>query len=182
MSRLLPLLAERRSIRRFEDRPVPAEVVAEIIEAALRTPSSRSLNPWEFIVVTEREQLERLAQAKPHGASFLKSAALAVVICADPQRCDVWIEDAAIATFAIHLAAADLGLGSCWVQIRKRMHDDDQSAAQFIAGELNLPDGLEVLAAVAIGYPQETKKGHAKESLPFDKVHRGQFGQPYSGA
>jgi len=177
MSRLLPLLAERRSIRRFEDRPVPAEMVAQIVEAALRSPSSRSLNPWEFVVVTEREQLERLARAKPHGGSFLKSAPLAIVICADPQRCDVWIEDAAIATFAIHLAATDLGLGSCWVQIRKRNHADNQSAAQFIAGELNLPDGLEVLAAVAIGYPSESKKGHAKASLPYDKVHQGQFGQ-----
>ena len=54
--------------------------MAQIIEAALRTPSSRSLNPWEFVVVAERERLERLAQAKPHGASFLKSASLAIVI------------------------------------------------------------------------------------------------------
>ncbi|MGB5984197.1 MAG: nitroreductase family protein [Desulfobacterales bacterium] len=179
MSRLIPLLAQRRSIRRFEDRAVPPEMVAQIVEAALRAPSSRSLNPWEFIVVRDRVQLKRLAQAKPQGCAFLGQAPLGIVICADPQRCDVWIEDASIATLLIHLAATDLGLGSCWVQIRKRMHDDRQSAAQYIARELDLPEGMEVLAAVAIGYPQESKSGHSPESLPYAKVHGERFGRDF---
>jgi nitroreductase len=179
MSRLLPLLKKRRSIRRFEDRPVPPEVVADIIEAALRSPSSRSLCPWEFIVVTDRKKLDRLATAKPHGGSFLGQAPLAIAIAADPQRCDVWIEDASIATLMIHLAAADLGLGSCWVQIRSRQHDDHQSASQIVAGELGLPKGMEVLALVAMGYPRETKQGHPRDSLLFQKVHIEKFGQPY---
>ena len=154
-------------------------MVSQIVEAALRAPSSRSLNPWEFIVVTQREKLDRLARAKPHGGGFLQQAPLGIVVCADPQRCDVWIEDAAIATLLIHLAAADLGLGSCWVQIRKRMHDETRSATQFIAAEMDLPEGMEVLAVVAVGYPQESKKGHARDSLAFAKVHGETFGQPY---
>lgn len=179
MSGFLSLLAQRRSVRRFETKPVPPDMVDTIVEAAVRSPSSRTLNPWEFIVVTDREQLDRLAVAKPHGGTFLREAPLAIVICADPKRCDVWIEDASIATMLVHLAATDLGLGSCWIQIRDRMHDDTQSAAQYIDRELGLPAGMEVLAMVAIGYPKESKAGHPKEKLPFAKVHSERFGEPY---
>jgi nitroreductase len=88
---LIDLLRKRRSVRRFEERPVEEDTIDLLIESVLRAPSSRSLNPWEFVVVRDREMLTRLAQAKPHGAAFLKDAPLAFVVCADPARCDVCV-------------------------------------------------------------------------------------------
>ena len=119
----IDLLRARRSIRRFQDRPVEQEKIDILIEAMLRSPSSRGLSPWEFVVVTEKETLVRLSQAKSYGSSFLKNAPLAIVVCADPKKCDVWVEDCSIASILLHLAATDLGLGSCWIQIRLREHD-----------------------------------------------------------
>lgn len=174
----LDLLRSRRSIRHFEDRPVEAEKIDLLMEAALRSPSSRGFNPWSFVVVRDKETLATLARAKPHGASFLAGAPLAVVVCADPSVSDVWVEDASIATLILHVAAADLGLGSCWIQLRKRDHADGGSAGAYVADKLNLPEGMQVLAIMAIGHPRENKKPHPPESLQKEKISWERFGQP----
>ncbi|MDD3814989.1 MAG: nitroreductase family protein [Desulfocapsaceae bacterium] len=173
----IDLLRVRRSIRRFQDRPVEKEKRDLLLEAMLRAPSSRSLNPWEFVVVTEKETLEQLAQAKPHGASFLKNAPLAIVVCADPAKCDVWVEDCSIASILLHLTAADLGLGSCWVQIRLREHDARQTAQEYVAGILGLKEGMVVESIIAIGYPAEQLPGHPRSSLLDAKVSFEKYGQ-----
>ena len=170
------LIRKRRSIRRFTDTPVEKAKIDQIIEAILRAPSSRSLNPWEFVVVDQRPILDQLASCKPHGASFLKQATLGIVICADADQSDVWVEDASIATIYAHLAATELGLGSCWVQVRKRMADEQQTSAAYIAGLLQLPERLTVEAIMAIGYAAESKAPHPKQDLPFAKVHHNRFG------
>lgn len=173
----LKLLQERRSIRRFSEKSVEQEKVDYLIEAMLRSPSSRGLNPWEFVVVDDREILEALASAKPHGASFIKNAPLAIVVCAHPEKCDVWVEDCSIASILLHLAAADQGLGSCWVQIRLRQHESGKMSSEYVATLLGLESGMEVEAIVAIGYPSEEKAGHAREKLLWDRVSINRFGQ-----
>jgi nitroreductase len=172
----LSLLQKRRSIRKFKPQPVEPEKVEQLIEAALRSPSSRGLSPWQFVVVDEPETLGRLARAKAHGSEFLAGAPLAVAVCADPQRCDVWVEDCAIAAILLQLAAESLGLGSCWAQIRQRPHGDGRSAEAYVREVLGLPESLVVECIVGIGYPARRLPGHPRESLPFDKVHRSRFG------
>ena len=166
----IELLKKRRSIRQFEDKPVEQEKIDTLVEAMLRSPSSRSLNPWEFVVVTDPQLLEALAQSKPHGASFVKNAPLAIVVCADPGKSDVWIEDCSIATLILHLEAADLGLGSCWVQIRMREHGEGVSSGNYIKQLLGLGDEMVVEAIVAIGYGGEEKGGHPDSSLLHERV------------
>lgn len=170
------LLQKRRSIRKFQDKKVEAEKIDMLIEAALRSPSGGAKNPWEFVVVTDREILEKLSTAKEHGSAFIKGASLGIVVCADPGKQDVWIEDASIASIIIHLTAASLGLGSCWIQIRERMHKGDEPAESYITELLGLPKSLKVLSMVAIGYPAEEKPGHEKEKLLYDRVHRNRYG------
>jgi len=174
---LIDLLRKRRSVRRFDGRPVEEEKIETLIEAVLRSPSSRGLNPWEFVVVRDREMLSRLAQAKPHGASFIKNAPLAIVVCADPAKCDVWVEDCSIAAILLHLAATDLGLGSCWVQIRLREHGDGRMAQEYVADLLGMPQGMVVEAIIAIGYPAEQLPGHPRLSLQDVKVSFERYGR-----
>jgi len=171
------LVRRRRSIRKYLERPVEPEKVDLLVEAALRSPSSRGLNPWEFVVVTDRGLLGQLSRAKTHGSSFLKGAPLGIVVCADPQKSDVWVEDAAIATTLLHLAAASLGLGSCWIQIRGRRHDDLCTSSQYVADLLGLPEGREVEAIVAVGYPAEEKAPHPREELESGRVFYDRYGQ-----
>ena len=173
----IDLLRSRRSIRRFTDQPVAREQLDLLVEAAVRSFSSKGNNPWEFVIVQDRATIEGLAAAKTHGSAFLRHAPLAIAVCADPAKSDVWVEDAAIAAAILHLQAADLGLGSCWVQIRLREHDSATSAQDYVAGVLDLPPGMMVLAIVGIGHPMETKAGHPREALPFAQVSRERFGQ-----
>lgn len=173
----LSLVQKRRSIRQYLEKPVEKEKIELLIEAALRSPSSRGFNPWEFIVVTDRGLLEKLSKAKTHGASFLKNAPLGIVVCADPEKCDVWIEDASIASIFLHLAAESLGLGSCWIQIRMRMHDQTKTSQEYVQKLLNIPENLNVESMIAIGYPAESKPPHRKENLQYAKVFYNEYGR-----
>jgi nitroreductase len=172
---ILNLLRKRRSIRQFTGKLVETEKIDALIEAALRTPTSRARNPWEFIVVTEPVLLGKLADAKEHGSAFLASAPLAFVVAADATKSDVWSEDCSIAAMVIQLAAEELGLGSCWVQIRLRPHNEECSAEEYLKTLLGLPPSHAVECIIGIGYPAEEKAGHAIESLPFDQVHRERY-------
>ena len=169
---ILDLLRQRRSIRRFVSRPVEAEKIDALVESAVRTPTSRGRNPWEFIVVTDPDILKRLGSAKEHGSAFLSGAPLAIVVAADTSISDVWTEDCSIAAFTLQLAAEELGLGSCWAQIRLRQHDKEISADDYLKRLLSLPDSFSVECVIGIGYPDEEKDGHSIKDLPFDKVHR----------
>jgi len=175
---MLDVLRKRRSIRQFQQRPVNAETIELLIEALLRAPSSRGRNPWEFVVVTDPDKLQALGRAKPHGAEFLAGAPLAIVIAADQQRCDVWVEDCAIAAIILQLTAVTLGLGSCWAQIRLRPHGDGRAAEAYVREVVGLPEQFSVDCVVGIGYPAETRHGHPLATLPFDRIHREQYHSP----
>ena len=175
----LSLIENRRSIRKFENKAVEEDTIATLVGALLRAPTSMGKNSWEFVVVNDRDRLAKLSRAKPHGASFLRNAPLGIVVCGDPQISDVWIENSSIASIYIHLAAASLGLGSCWIQIRERAHDESLSAEAYIADVLGLPAHLKVLSIIAIGYPDESKQPHPKESLAWDRVFHNGYGTPY---
>jgi nitroreductase len=176
---VMSLIQKRRSMRRFLRKPVEPEKVDMLIEAALRAPSSRGLTPWEFVVVTEQDLLEKLSRAKPHGSAFLSNAPLGVVVYADPAISDTWIEDTSIAATYVQLAAESLGLGSCWIQIRERMHDDTKTSEEYISEVLHIPKKLRVEAMIAIGYPDEKKTPHKKEGLLFEKVYLNLYGKAY---
>lgn len=172
---MLELLKQRRSIRKFQQRAVEPEKIEKLSEALLRAPTSRNLQPCQFIVVDDSPLIQGLSRSKAHGTGFLDTAPLAVVIAADPERSDVWIEDSSIAAIILQLAAEELGLKSCWGQLRLRPHNDEQSATDYVRQLLDIPAGFEVPIIVGIGYPDEEKEGHTRESLSFEKVHRNRF-------
>lgn len=174
----LSLIRKRRSIRKYTDQPIEAEKIDALVEAALRAPSSHGHNPWEFVLVTDRAVLEELSRVKPTGATFIADAPLGIVVCADSARSDVWVEDCSIATTFIQLAAESIGLSSCWIQIRRRMHDDGTTAGESVARAVGLPPGREVLALVAVGYPATSKPPHGEETLQREKIHRDRYGAP----
>lgn len=175
MSDMLELLRQRRSIRKFTREKIAPETVQLLIEALLRAPSSRSINPWEFVLVDDEELLAKLAHAKAHGAEFLQNAPLAVVVCADSTRSDVWIEDCAIAAIILQLAAVSLGLGSCWAQIRNRQHASGQSAEEHVRELLCLPERFSVVAIIAVGHPGEKKSPLPAGKLQYEKVKRNRY-------
>lgn len=172
---MIDLLRQRRSVRRFEDRPVEPDKIERLKEAALRSPTSRNFDPWEFIFVEDKKLLEQLSRSKPYGASFLKNAPLGIVVCADETKSDVWIEDCAIASILIQFAGLSLGLGSCWIQIRNRTHESGIAGDVYIAECLNLPETMRVLSIIAVGYPAEHPEPKPTEQLKSDRIHTNRW-------
>jgi nitroreductase len=165
-------IRNRRSIRCYGDRPIAPEVLSRLEDAMLRSPSSRGLRPWRFVFVTDRAKLTELSRAKEHHAGFLADAALGVVICGDETVSDAWVEDCSIAATVLMLAAASLGIGSCWVQIRMRQRGDGSSAEGYVRGILGLPEQLRVECIVSLGEPAEEKPALVAERLKQEAIER----------
>lgn len=176
MENFLELLKNRRSCRRFTDEPVSQEAVADIMRAALMAPSGHRINPWEFVLVENKETLRQLSVSKAAGAQLLEGAAMAVVVVADTDKTDVWVEDCSIATILMQLEAEELGLGSCWVQIRLRKDADGGSAEENVRALLGLPANYAVLSIVAVGHKERESKPFDEEKMQWDKIHIERFG------
>ena len=172
---MIEILRQRRSIRKFTSEKIVPEAVETLVEAALRAPSSRGINPWEFILVDDPELLAKLSLAKQHGAEFLKGAPLGIVVCADSTKSDVWIEDCAIAAIIIQLTAVSLGLGSSWAQIRNRQHDPELSAEARVRELLGLPEQIRVLSVLGIGHPGERKVPVPAGKLQREKIKKNRW-------
>jgi len=141
-----------------------------LVEALLRSPSSRGINPWEFFVVEDKEMLNILSTSKEGGSAFLADAALGIVVCGDGTKSDTWIEDCSIASIIVQLTAVSMGLGTCWIQIRNRKYKDGRWAEDYIKEKLGIPTYMSVESIIAIGYPDEMKDPIPKENLAYGKI------------
>lgn len=172
---MIELLRKRRSIRVYEDRKIEPEKIEILKEASLRSPSSRGINPWEFIFVDNKELLKKLSKAKEHGSEFLEDAALGIIVCGNEKRSDVWVEDCSIASILVQMVVQSMNMGSCWIQIRNRMHTKEITSEAFIQELFNIPRHIKVESVISIGYPAEIKPGVLKEKLPLKKIKMNRF-------
>jgi nitroreductase len=174
---MIDILRSRRSIRKYEKKAIGKQSLEIMKEALLRCPSSRGINPWTFIFVNEPDVLKQLAQVKEHGSNFLKDAALGIVICGDEMKSDTWVEDCSIASIVVQLVAQSLGLGSCWIHIRNRIHSKEKTAEEYVQGLLGIPKNLKVESIVSIGYPGETKRPIPIGQLDYGMIKYNRYGE-----
>ena len=165
------LIKTRRSCRTFTEQLLTEEQTVTLMRAALMSPSSHRTNGWQFVLVDDKEKLHALSACKESGSALVDGAPLAIVVCADPAASDVWIEDASIATLMIQLQAEELGLGSCWVQVRRRHTIDGRSSDAVVREILGIPDSMEVLSIVAVGHKAIERKPFNEEHLQWEKLH-----------
>lgn len=172
MNHLRELYYDRRSCRRYTEEKISDEQMRTILESALLAPTGRTKRSCRFLVVDDKEMLGKLASAKAHGSKMIKDASHAIVVMGDTSITDIWIEDASIATTFIQLMAEELGLGSCWVQIRNRCQDEDKtvSSGDYLKELLGLPEHLDVLSIVALGYKGEETKRCEEDSLDWTQT------------
>lgn len=146
------VLKKRRSIRKYQNKPVEEEKINKVLEAARLAPSANNQQPCSFIVVTKPEVRESLRSA--YKADWFVQAPAVIVGCANPKEAwrrggeEYWKVDSAIAMENLILAATDLGLGTCWVAA----FDENQ-----IKKALNIPRDIRVVAMTPLGYPDEGK-------------------------
>ena len=134
----------RRSVRQFESRPVSRDLLETLVDAGRLAPTANNIQPWEFIVVTDNSTRERIASATDYGKFIADSPAMIAVFCKETKY---YLEDGCGATTNILLAAAALGLGTCWVAGDKKPYCND------ISNILGLPTGFKLVSLIAVGYP-----------------------------
>lgn len=162
----------RQNVRRYEDRPLPDDVLDRILEAGRHSPSSRNQQRWDFVVVTDRERLGRLSEVWRGAGHVARSAATIALIApdeADPAQRESIQYDLGQVTAHIMLAAADLGVGTGHAAVT------DQELARQILG---FPGGRRCAWLIALGYPADIplRPVDAPDRRPFDEVvHRDRW-------
>ena len=165
------LVQVRRSHRKFTGEEVSAEDVKLILRAGLMAPTSKGQRAWQFVVVDDKTDLEKLSDAKDLGGQLIKDAALAIVVLGDPMQNDCWVEDGSIAAISMQYQVEELGLGSCWVQMRGRGLSDGTSADTVIRGVLDIPENLSCLCVIAVGHKADERKPQNEDKLKWENVH-----------
>lgn len=166
------LVQKRRSIRKFTDEKVSDDDLHTILRAGLMAPTGHGLRGWQFVVVDDPLKLAAISECRTMGSEFVKGVAVAIVVAYDPSSTDVWIEDASIAAVTMQYQVTDLGLGSCWCQIRSRQNAEGVSASDVIKKVVGLPDSMEVECVVGIGHPAIERKLQDEDKLRWTSVTR----------
>jgi nitroreductase len=157
------------AVREYQDKPVPPEVVRQIVETARLTGSSMNGQPWHFIVVENRETLRQLG-ALARSGPYTAQAPLAIVVAIEETRFSV--SDASRAIQSMILTAWSHGVGSNWVGF---------GGLEEVRPLLGIPNELDVLAILPFGYPTRPVGKGKKQRKPLSKVaHRERFGQPFA--
>jgi len=172
MEDVLKFIQKRRSIRQYKKGAAVSDAQVEtLLRAAMAAPSAGNQQPWQFLVVSDRAKLEGIMQVHPY-AGMLETASLAIIVCGDLGRehyPGYWVQDCAAATQNLLLAAANLGLGTCWCGVHPR--PEREAGLRKLLG---IPDGVVPFAVIAIGVPAE-EKGPA-DYYDAARVHRETWG------
>ncbi len=167
MDSRLNIIFSRRSIRLYTGEPMSEADIQSLLEAGMAAPSASDRKPWHFVVVTDRDTLQALADAHPFG-KMVASAAVAIAVCGDPAMSDWWVQDCTAATENILIAVAGLGLGGVWLGCHGRPEREEA-----IRDVLGIPRQIGVLSLLSIGHPAEQKE--ARTQYNAARVHRGRW-------
>lgn len=170
----IELAAKRRSVRKFSDKPVAQELIDQIIDTTLTSPSSRNSRSSKLAITTDKELLEKLSTMRTTGAAFLKNAPLAFFIMGDDTVTDLWKVNSSISATVMQFAAESLGLGSCWVHVEGRLHDNDNpdagTAEDYIHEICPETKDLRILCVVAIGHHDYEPKPRTADKEEREKT------------
>lgn len=174
---LLEIMQNRHSVRKYTRETISEDKLRIILSAGLLSASSRSIRPWELIVVRNKETLHKLASCRKGSAKMLENADVAIVVIADHTRSDVWIEDCSIVMSNMHLMADSLGIGSCWIQGRLREAENGQTTEAYIRSFLDIPEQFSLEAILSLGMPMEHASKTELSDLLCEKIHCERFGK-----
>lgn len=164
------LCRKRRSIRKYQNRPVEQEKIDYMLRCALMAPSSKRTNPWEFIVVRDEATLRAFAGCRTYGSQMFETAMVGIVVALDTSLSDAWMADGAIAAEHLLLAAEEQGLGGCWCHVYCR-----EASEELIKRLCGIPEDKTVLCIIALGYKDEERKDYDPAKLKYEKIHNEKY-------
>ena len=166
----LDLLLKRRSVRKYSGDEISKKDLDLILKAGLLAPTGRNLKSCMFLVVENKKTLEKLSSVKDSGSSFLKDANKAIVVIGNTLISDTWVEDSSIALGYMHLMAANLDVGSCWVQVRLREANGVKSE-KLVREILGIDDFYGIVGILGLGMPYGEVNSHKLDDIDKNRVH-----------
>ena len=162
-------IMSRRSIRRYKDKKIPKETITKLLKAAMNAPSAHNKQPWHFIVVDDRDTLNKVPEYHQY-SKMLEGASHAIIVLGDNsvQTTDFWIHDTSAATENILIAANALGLGAVWLGVHP-----SEALIEGTKKLFNIPDHVTPLGIISLGYPEESKP--PRENYNPERVHRNKW-------
>lgn len=162
----------RKSVRQFTDEPVSAEHIETMLRAAMAAPTAVNYQPWRFVVINERAQLDAMTEILPF-AKMLKQAPLAIIVCGETTWFDgkeniFWQQDCSAATQNLLLAAEALGLGAVWTGVYP-----DPERSRALSDFLGLPGNVQPLCCIPIGHHDGTTQ--PKDKWKPENIHYGKW-------
>lgn len=162
------LIFKRTSVRNYTDQKLSDEQIETLLHAGMCAPSAKNMQPWEFVVIKERETLDKIRDFHLY-ASMLKEAPVAIVVCGNKDKIAVenhefWSQDCAAATENILLEATELGLGGVWLGCYPSAYYVEKLQAL-----LELPAEIIPFSIVSLGYP--ANEHHPKSKFDKSKIH-----------
>jgi len=158
----------RRSVRQFKDQKVESDKIESLLRAAMQAPSAINQQPWEFLVVTNKESLVQLSKMSPYSA-MVEKAPLAIIVLTNTsimKAPQLWQQDAAAATENILLQAVDLDLGAVWLGVGTIKERED-----YIKKMFDLPENITPFNVMAIGYSTYENANKFIDRYDEKKVH-----------
>ncbi|HID76261.1 MAG TPA: nitroreductase family protein [Planctomycetaceae bacterium] len=171
----LEAIHTRRSIRKYESKPVPDELVGKLLAAAMMAPSARNAQPWQFVVITDRQLLQDVPRIN-RNAWMAAEAPLAILICGDRSlelSPGYWPVDCAAAAQNLLLAAHALGLGAVWTGVYPR-----PERMEGLARLVGLPENVTAHSLIVVGYPAEVPA--SEDRYRPERVYHNRWGKPWS--
>ena len=159
------VISKRASVRKYQSKPVPKDYLEKLVDAGRRSPTARAVEPWEFVIITGKEKLQKLGEIATSGSFIRDATACIAIFCKDTKY---YLEDGSAATENILLGASDLGLGACWVAGDKKPYRD--TISEF----LKAPKDLKLVSLISLGWPSEEVKQVKNRSLG-DVIHWESF-------
>ena len=167
---LLDVMLKRRSTRKFNQNPITKEELDKILTSALLAPTSRNRKPCNFMVVENKEIINKLSKSKDHGADFVKNANKVIVVIANSLVSDTWCEDSSIALTYMHLMASELNIGSCWVQIHLRSKNGENSE-DIVREILKIDNYYRIVGFLALGKSDNIPHEYSLRDVDKNKIH-----------
>ncbi|MEW5846992.1 MAG: nitroreductase family protein [Bacteroidota bacterium] len=172
MNNFLNVIYNRKSVRSFTSQVVSNDLLTELVRTGMAAPSARNLQPWAFVIVTNRNTMDMLAERLPY-AKMLFEAPAAIVVCGDLSKAGdspegYWVQDCSAATQNILLAAEALGLGAVWTGVHPRA-----DRVTIVKDVLKLPDNVIPLNVIPIGYPKGEHR--PKDKFKVENIHWQQW-------
>ncbi|MDX9701900.1 MAG: nitroreductase family protein [Candidatus Auribacterota bacterium] len=165
----MAIIHRRKSVRTYTDKPVSVDLLEILVKAGMAAPTAADKRPWAFVVITQRDVLDRLAEGLEYG-KMLKNAQAAIAVCGIPEESlpgisqMYWVQDCSAATQNILLAAESKNLGAVWLGIYP-----ENDRIDFVRSVLSIPSNVVPLNVISIGYPAGLER--PKDKYDPDKIH-----------